>query len=196
MARAPHVLRSSSVTMASTLFLTRKRESSEDSDRLSPFPQSPSSGSVHSLPELKLREEEDLGRYSPRAVVAGRLGQLAIRGDHLPTPPTSFITGVTDQALVAQSDENPLTWHDSEITGHDPTDPSDDGTGINGIGFKPTAAMAWARSQKRQKQVAAWKTREARDARERRKERREGGDLDSIHTVQTGAIQKRVKFDV
>jgi hypothetical protein len=40
-----------------------------------------------------------------------------------------------------------LTWHDSEITGHAPTDPLDDGYGINGIGFRPTPAMAYAGSR-------------------------------------------------
>jgi hypothetical protein len=34
------------------------------------------------------------------------------------------------------------------------------GYGINGIGFKPTASIAWERSQKRQKQVAEWKNRD------------------------------------
>ena len=92
--------------------------------------------------------------------------------------------------------ENPLTWHDSEITGHDPTDPSDDGYGINGLGFKPTASMAWNRSQKRQKQITNWRSRESREARERRREKREGVELNKIHTIQKGAIQKKVKFDV
>ncbi|EMD68655.1 hypothetical protein COCSADRAFT_33530 [Bipolaris sorokiniana ND90Pr] len=68
-----------------------------------------------------------------------------------------------------------LTWQDSEITGHlvDPsTDPDDDGTGINGIGFKPTPALAYARSQKRRQQLNEWKLRETREARARRSERR------------------------
>lgn len=95
--------------------------------------------------------------------------------------------------------EDPFTWHDDEITGHELSDPTDDGYGINGVGFKPTAAMAWARSQKRQKQVSEWKTREAREAREKRRERRNDSDdmnLDTIRSIHTGAIQKRVKFDV
>jgi hypothetical protein len=92
--------------------------------------------------------------------------------------------------------ENPLTWHNSEITGHNPNDPNDDGYGINGIGFKPTAAIAWARSQKRRKQVADWKDREAREARERRRERREGINRDRIYDPAEGTIQKRVKFNV
>ncbi|PYH41906.1 uncharacterized protein BP01DRAFT_359883 [Aspergillus saccharolyticus JOP 1030-1] len=259
----------------------RKRASSEDTDQYSPS--SPTSTiSILSLQEARLRETEDLGRYSPRAVVAGRLGELAIRGDRLSTPPipygldqntitqsvqsgcwpalydsifgprkmpeSSSLAGdqhdpeestentcqlqpdnpetsvsasprkrqpnssprrkknpsVTSKSRSARSSppltgdalENPFTWHDSEITGHNPTDPSDDGYGINGIGFKPTAAIAWARSQKRQKQVAEWKNREAREAREKRRERREGADLNKIRSVQSGAIQKRVKFNM
>jgi hypothetical protein len=71
-----------------------------------------------------------------------------------------------------------LTWHDSEITGHlaDPsTDPDDDGTGLNGIGFRPTPAMAYARSQKRRQQLNEWKARETREARAKRHDRRRRG---------------------
>ena len=67
-----------------------------------------------------------------------------------------------------------LVWTAAEITGHDPTDPTDHGTGINGIGFRPTAAIAQARTQKRRQQVAEWKSREAKEARQRRLERRKG----------------------
>ena len=65
-----------------------------------------------------------------------------------------------------------LTWQESEITGHDPKDPSDDGYGINGVGFRPTPAIAYARAQRRKQQVTEWKNREAREARQRRSERR------------------------
>lgn len=71
-----------------------------------------------------------------------------------------------------------LTWKDSEITGHlaDPsTDPDDDGTGLNGIGFKPTPALAYARSQKRRQQLNEWRLRETREARAKRSERRRRG---------------------
>ncbi|KAE8380045.1 hypothetical protein BDV26DRAFT_290759 [Aspergillus bertholletiae] len=250
-----------------------KRSSSEESDSHSPSISSPSNASAPSLPEVKLREEEDLGRYSPGAAVAGRLGQLAIRGDHFPTP--QFLNGnicqspftnsaqpgcwatsygssydmsemnlATEANTVAggpseeiidnrsntptpspkkqatqsprkrrnppktqrshrksppptgSATDNSLTWHDTEITGHDPSDPNDDGYGINGIGFKPTAAMAWSRSQKRQKQVAEWKSREAREAREKRREKRDAVGFEKLRTIQSGAIQKKVKFDV
>ncbi|KAF3386482.1 hypothetical protein F1880_000379 [Penicillium rolfsii] len=93
--------------------------------------------------------------------------------------------------------DDPFTWHDHEITGHNPTDPTDDGYGINGVGFKPTAAIAWARSQKRQRQVAEWKSREAREAREKRRERRnENSGMDRLRSIHEGAVQKRVKFNV
>lgn len=69
---------------------------------------------------------------------------------------------------------NSLTWQDSEITGHAPTDPLDDGYGINGIGFRPTPAVAYARAQKRTQQIQDWRNREAREARQRRSERRRG----------------------
>ncbi len=67
-----------------------------------------------------------------------------------------------------------LTWRDDEITGHDPTDPDDDGYGLNCIGFKPTPAIAYARTQHRKQQILEWKTREAREARQKRTERRRG----------------------
>ncbi|KLJ08495.1 hypothetical protein EMPG_16038 [Blastomyces silverae] len=97
--------------------------------------------------------------------------------------------------LSGDVDENPLTWRDSEITGYAPTDPSDDGYGINGIGFKPTAAIAWDRSQRRKRQVAEWKSREAREARELRKSRRDGILADE-HVESKRQVYKKVKFDI
>ncbi|KAL4810077.1 hypothetical protein BDV18DRAFT_130252 [Aspergillus unguis] len=273
--------------MASQLSLAtnssfRKRESSESLNDLYRAASPESNHSIVSPQEAKVRDWEDQGRYSPRAVVAGRLGELALRGDfhqlpdrslhqaplfplqtnsfskqpdthgshdmpelvssaeierHTPPPtdrgPTSHPTA-DSQVEIAETPvkpkrqssasprkkrgtpadtkvhspnkppprsnkalEDPLTWNDSEITGHNPTDPDDDGYGINGIGFKPSAAIAWARSQKRQKQVSEWKNREAREAREKRRERRVGNDWDDkLRTVQSGSIHKKVKFDV
>lgn len=76
-------------------------------------------------------------------------------------------------------------WHESEITGHDPDDPTDDGYGINGIGFKPTPAIAWARSQKRKQQLADYRSREAREARQKRTERRRGGSGETSNAMAT-----------
>ncbi|PGH18660.1 hypothetical protein AJ80_04408 [Polytolypa hystricis UAMH7299] len=99
--------------------------------------------------------------------------------------------------LAGHPEENPLTWHDSEITGYNPEDPDDDGYGINGIGFRPTAAMAWDRLQKRNKQVEEWKSREAKEARDKRRERRVAPVEETI-SIPAGSPKgnKRVKFDM
>jgi len=69
-----------------------------------------------------------------------------------------------------------LTWQDSEITGHEiHRSLGDDGEGINGIGFRPTPAIAHARRQKRKNQLSEWRAREAREARQRRFEKRQQG---------------------
>ncbi|RDL32668.1 uncharacterized protein BP5553_09124 [Venustampulla echinocandica] len=84
-----------------------------------------------------------------------------------------------------------LTWHDDEITGHNTSDPEDDGEGINGIGFKPTPAEAYARAQKRQLQMAEYKSREAREARAKRSQRRKGSDrMEQVEREQ----QRQVRF--
>ncbi|KAF1352037.1 hypothetical protein BDV97DRAFT_397089 [Delphinella strobiligena] len=83
----------------------------------------------------------------------------------LPTPSTTN-TDCTDTSM---------TWHDSEITGHlwnPDTDADDDGEGINGIGFRPTAATEWKRKENRKRQVTEWRAREAKEERRRRLERR------------------------
>ncbi|KAI9147722.1 hypothetical protein HJFPF1_12752 [Paramyrothecium foliicola] len=67
-----------------------------------------------------------------------------------------------------------LTWHEDEITVYDPDDEDDDGIGINGIGFKPTPALAHARSLKRRQQMAEYRKREDSDARAKRNQRRRG----------------------
>ncbi|KAF2144387.1 uncharacterized protein K452DRAFT_306235 [Aplosporella prunicola CBS 121167] len=92
------------------------------------------------------------------------------RRAHSPPPPRP--------ASPSSPDPTSLTWHDHEITGHliDPrTDPDDDGTGINGIGFRPSHAVAQARAHKRRQQLLEWRAREAREARARRRERRGAG---------------------
>ncbi|KAH8199718.1 hypothetical protein TruAng_006126 [Truncatella angustata] len=65
-----------------------------------------------------------------------------------------------------------LTWHEDEITVYDSEDKDDDGTGLNGIGFRPTPAIAYQRAQKRKKQLAEYKKREETEARAQRNQRR------------------------
>lgn len=115
-------------------------------------------------------------------------------------------SSVTASHISSRSKSPPLDgeisdkfWHDSEITGHDPTDPSDDGYGINGIGFRPTPAMAWSRSQRRKQQLAELKNREAREARQQRSERRKRfiSESDDSSTAMDASPRKsaRVRFE-
>ncbi|KAL8823724.1 MAG: hypothetical protein Q9170_008326 [Blastenia crenularia] len=94
-----------------------------------------------------------------------------------------------------------LWWADTEITGHDPKDPTDDGYGINGVGFLPTPAMASARAERRKRQVAEWKSREAKEARQRRSEARKRRDYEMSNEGRRasegglgGGQQRRVRF--
>ena len=88
-----------------------------------------------------------------------------------------------------------LTWQDDEITGHE-IDPSgdDDGEGINGIGFRPTPAIDFARKQRRKQQVNEWKAREAREARQKRFERRRGAAHEGRRTDQDIADIERTRI--
>lgn len=118
------------------------------------------------------------------------------------TPPLS--TSVFSDAMsedgedtaprIVDPERAALTWHDDEITGHDPDDPDDDGEGINGIGFKPTSAEAYARSQKRRQQMKEYKNREAREARKNRIERRRHSDRDEVGKEAEADKARRVRF--
>ncbi|KAJ3554179.1 hypothetical protein NPX13_g10684 [Xylaria arbuscula] len=77
-----------------------------------------------------------------------------------------------EESVIVDPVRAALTWQDDEITIYDPKDKDDDGTGINGIGFKPTAAVAYQRAQKRRQQLAEYKKREESEARARRNQRR------------------------
>jgi len=115
------------------------------------------------------------------------------------TPSSSLLSSVTSSdgtpQLSFDFDFRALSWQDSEITGHLMLDSDDDGTGINGIGFRPTAATALARSQRRRRQVLEWKTRQAREERERRAERRKGLEME-LGGVDGGVGKKVVRFAV
>jgi len=87
-------------------------------------------------------------------------------------PPSSSISPQREPVSVAFRAS--MTWQEDEITIYDPDDSDDDGTGINGIGFKPTAAVAYARGVKRKQQLAEYRKREEREARARRSQRRRG----------------------
>lgn len=94
---------------------------------------------------------------------------------------------------VVDEERAALTWHDNEITGHLGDDPDDDGEGINGIGFKPTPAMAYARTEKRRQQMQEYKNREAREARAKRSERRRASEV-SKSSREEEETARRVRF--
>ncbi|KAF3004774.1 hypothetical protein E8E13_001827 [Curvularia kusanoi] len=88
-----------------------------------------------------------------------------------------------------------LTWQDSEITGHlngPANDPDDDGTGLNGIGFKPTPAIAYERAQRRKRQLQEWKARETREARAKRSQRRNRGVSARPHASREATVEREV----
>lgn len=116
--------------------------------------------------------------------------------------PTTCLTSIPSP-LPRSKSPPPLNlwWADTEITGHNPTDPADDGYGINGVGFLPTPAIANARAERRKRQVAEWKSREAREARQRRSEARKRRDYELVNegrrateTGMDGGQQRRVRF--
>lgn len=113
-------------------------------------------------------------------------------------PGESALDAEIDEAesRVVDPDRAALTWHDDEITGHNPSDPEDDGEGINGIGFIPTPAMARARSEKRRQQMAEYRNREAREARAKRSERRRGavGSKEEREMAKASDSARRVRF--
>lgn len=147
------------------------------------------------------KEKGELGRAYPSI---NRLSDSKSRArKRMGTPP---LFGSADASLSTQDEEDErrvidldraaLTWHGDEITGHNPDDPDDDGEGINGIGFKPTPAMAYARTEKRRQQMAEYKSREAREARAKRSERRRGSEIsnDSERRREEKEVERRVRF--
>jgi hypothetical protein len=111
------------------------------------------------------------------------------------TPPLSIRAGKAASEFdvpVVDPDRVALTWHEDEITGHDPSDPDDDGEGINGIGFKPTPMQANARAERRRQQMAEYRSREMKEARAKRSERRSGGRNGIVESRE--ALVRKVRF--
>ncbi|KAI1087175.1 hypothetical protein F5B19DRAFT_88119 [Rostrohypoxylon terebratum] len=126
---------------------------------------------------LRLMKNDGLGRLQKSYPSINRLSESKSRNrKRAGTPPL-----VKRKTTEPSAEEGPviidpirasLTWHEDEITVYDPEDKDDDGTGINGIGFKPTPAIAYARAQKRRQQLADYRKREESEARARRNQRR------------------------
>jgi hypothetical protein len=111
------------------------------------------------------------------------------------TPPIAVAIDVPvddTEDIIVDPDRAALTWHDDEITGHNPSDPEDDGEGINGIGFKPTPAEARARTERRRQQMADYRSREMKEARAKRSERRRNGS--SLSAGSKDDVARRVRF--
>ncbi|KAI9643541.1 hypothetical protein NHQ30_008160 [Ciborinia camelliae] len=112
------------------------------------------------------------------------------------TPPLSRSgDAMEEEREIVDPDRAALTWHDDEITGYKPDDPDDDGEGINGIGFRPTPAIAYARTERRKQQMADYRSREAREARARRSERRRGTETtEAAARKEAENVDRRVRF--
>lgn len=116
------------------------------------------------------------------------------------TPPLSAKTNPaakevdSEETHIVDPVRASLTWHDDEITIYDPDDSDDDGTGINGIGFKPTPAIAYARTVRRRQQLAEYKKREEREARAKRNQRRRGSPVPGLVELKGSVERRRVRF--
>lgn len=153
--------------------------------------------------------EDDIGhtpkRLAQMTIKEAELGEETLPEDREGLDSSRAIQTSLVSEQIQRTQSPPLNgelsdafWHESEITGHIATDPNDDGYGINGIGFIPTPAIAWARSQKRKQQVADYKSREAREARQRRFERRTIPTTEASVEQKSEVVEKRrsrVRFD-
>ena len=103
-------------------------------------------------------------------ITSNRVGNLTEDGYFQDRPALGREDVVSTETIIGlshtQSELSPLGdnindefWSDAEITGHKPTDPDDDGYGLNGLGFQPTTAMAYSRSQRRKQQIADYRYR-------------------------------------
>lgn len=170
--------------------------------------QNTSPSTQHDRKRLAVMEVDSSTTDSSTLLNEFQMSSMVRKPDYVPPSAPDFqfesTSTIVPEPPRRQSRSPPLNgepkdnfWHDSEITGHNPTDPSDDGYGINGIGFKPTPAIAWARSQKRKQQLADYKSRETKEARQRRIERRRvPSNLESEKESEEGRSTKtRVRFD-
>lgn len=151
-------------------------------------------------PDLAVASTEAAASSPPRTmpVVDRPPEQESPRRNRAATPPLRFKRSPKgfdkgSQVPVADPVRAALTWHEDEITIYDPDDDDDDGTGINGVGFKPTPALAHARAMKRRQQMVDYRRREENEARARRNQRRRG-DAPPGRVVKRKSPTRRVRF--
>ncbi|KAF1920492.1 hypothetical protein BDU57DRAFT_508836 [Ampelomyces quisqualis] len=160
----------------------RCRNNSNELDTVAVLYERDPAREIPETPQLQPRILTDIASFAqPTAFISSPGPATLQQSAKMPQKPRTQIRSSSHPQPLNRSPSPPpseLTWHDSEITGHlaDPsTDPDDDGTGLNGIGFKPTPAIAYARSQRRRQQLNEWKARETREARAKRHDRRRRG---------------------
>ncbi|KAK6953092.1 hypothetical protein Daesc_005392 [Daldinia eschscholtzii] len=168
--------------------LVEHRNSSEvglegEANRTDPNPPGPTQSSRFTLQTavdpaiLRTAKSEGPGRLQKSYPSINRLSESKSRTrKRSGTPPLSkrktTEAPVEEEPTIIDPVRAALTWHEDEITIYDPEDKDDDGTGINGIGFKPTPALAYARAQRRRQQLAEYRKREESEARAKRNQRR------------------------
>lgn len=155
--------------------------------------------------ERKRRPQSDTVDETPSlspspTPVAREIQETGSVDGHFPPHTDATITTTTPEhrphSPTVSGDPNDLYWLDSEITGYAPDDPTDDGYGINGVGFRPTAAIAYSRSQRRKQQLAEYRNREAKEARQRRSEKRRLEAQESHTSItQPASNQTKVHFE-
>ncbi|UKZ76306.1 hypothetical protein TrVFT333_004008 [Trichoderma virens FT-333] len=194
---------------------TRKRHKPDQDDALvQPQPESqllpgPEMGTTavldmtdRAMPQLEVPPPSSEGLLQKAYPSINRLSESQSRKKRAGTPPLRFKKGHPQEGLSDADDEaevvDPLraslTWHEDEITIYDPNDKDDDGTGINGVGFKPTPALAHARVMKRRQQMAEYRKREENEARNRRSQRRRGELAASARRDHKSPPSRKVRF--
>ncbi|QIX00155.1 hypothetical protein AMS68_005672 [Peltaster fructicola] len=149
------------------------------------------SGTIDSSMRVSKRVSSGDRSLSPRAKDSNTSAGAALApppSRRYRSPPPPQLQSMHDST---SADVNALTWQVSEITGTDiDVQAGDDGEGINGIGFRPSPQMAYAKRQKRKQQIESWRMREARDARQKRLEKRNGCKLQA----DGGGRKRSVRF--
>ncbi|KAL1873608.1 hypothetical protein VTK73DRAFT_850 [Phialemonium thermophilum] len=140
-------------------------------------------------------EEPNPQNLHSRPSALSHMAEMTASRKRTGTPPLTSTSASAAQDQVVDPLRASLTWHEDEITVYDPNDSEDDGTGVNGIGFKPTPAVAYARRMKRKQQLSEYRKREEREARALRSQRRRGSPAPGLSEVGKAKTHRRqVRF--
>lgn len=111
-----------------------------------------------SSPSKRQRRASPTASPSPQPIPRS-MSPSARKLSHRSPPPSEISSSPSDAELAH------YWWQPSEIVGHDPEDPEEDNRGVNGIGYQKTKAEQWRISEKKKRQLAEWRSREAKEAR-------------------------------